>query len=317
MLVCTLLHAQEMPQQVRHDLSEHRGLLFAARVHAMQEQLGSAFSTEEFLKQLEAALQKKAVSQPASLAEALAASLREDGLETRDFDTALIMERLRKMLAELPKMKDSALEKQLMEQREKLDKQVIPVLQTREAAKEKRVLELNAKRPGVTTLPNGIQMEVQPGQGSIRGVNRIMIEAGISEPERTTTQCSVDDLPEAVRRMLDLCHKAGIMVACHLSGCAGSAWTFWIPAEVTDAIANEGVESQEDKQGREELLDQLAGGTRRMSLNANLNQLEKQREADDTFPVSRTQLQKITVWQDAANAPIRPFSHPTQTQSRS
>lgn len=304
MLVCMLLHAQEMPQQIRHDLSEHRGLLFAARVHAMQEQLGSAFSTEEFLKQLEAALQKKVISQPASLAEALAASLREDGLEARDFDTALIMEHLHKMLAELPKMKDSALEKQLMDQREKLDKQVIPVLQAREAAKEKRVLELNAKRPGVTTLPNGIQMEVQPGQGSIRGINRIMIEVGISEPERTTTQCSVDDLPESVRRMLDKVP-------------AGSAWTFWIPAEVTVAIANEGVESQEDKQGREELLDQLAGGTRRMSLNANLNQLEKQREADDTFPVPRTQLQKITVWQDAANAPIRPFSHPTQTQSRS
>ena len=51
MLGCTLLHAQEMPQQVRHDLSEHRGLLFAARVHAMQGQLGSAFSTEDFLKQ--------------------------------------------------------------------------------------------------------------------------------------------------------------------------------------------------------------------------------------------------------------------------
>lgn len=304
MLGCTLLHAQEMPQQVRHDLSEHRGLLFAARVHAMQGQLGSAFSTEEFLKQLEAALQKKAISQPASLAEALAASLREDGLEARDFDNALIMEHLHKMLAELPKMKDGALEKQLMEQREKLDKQVIPVLQAREAAKEKRVLELNAKRPGVTTLPNGIQMEVQPGSGSIRGVNRIMIEVGISEPERTTTQCSVDDLPESVRRMLDKVP-------------AGSAWTFWIPAEVTDAIANEGVESQADKQGREELLDQLAGGTRRMSLNANLNQLEKQREADDDFPVPRTQLQKITVWQDAANAPIRPFSHPTQTQSRS
>ena len=304
MLGCTLLHAQEMPQQVRHDLSEHRGLLFAARVHAMQGQLGSAFSTEEFLKQLEAALQKKAISQPASLAEAMAASLREDGLEARDFDNALIMEHLHKMLAELPKMKDGALEKQLMEQREKLDKQVIPVLQAREAAKEKRVLELNAKRPGVTILPNGIQMEVQPGSGSIRGVNRIMIEVGISEPERTTTQCSVDDLPEAVRRMLDKVP-------------AGSAWTFWIPAEVTDAIANEGVESQADKQGREELLDQLAGGTRRMSLNANLNQFEKQREADDTFPVPRTQLQKITVWQDAANAPIRPFSHPTQTQSRS
>ena len=304
MLGCTLLHAQEMPQQVRHDLSEHRGLLFAARVHAMQGQLGSAFSTEDFLKQLEAALQKKVISQPASLAEALAASLREDGLEARDFDNALIMEHLHKMLAELPKMKDGALEKQLMEQREKLDKQVIPVLQAREAAKEKRVLELNAKRPGVTTLPNGIQMEVQPGSGSIRGVNRIMIEVGISEPERTTTQCSVDDLPEAVRRMLDKVP-------------AGSAWTFWIPAEVTDAIANEGVESQADKQGREELLDQLAGGTRRMSLNANLNQREKQREADNDFPVPRTQLQKITVWQDAANAPIRPFSHPTQTQSRS
>lgn len=304
MLVCTLLHAQEMPQQVRHDLSEHRGLLFAARVHAMQGQLGSAFSTEEFLKQLEAALQKKAISQPASLAEALAASLREDGLEARDFDTALIMEHLHKMLAELPKMKDGALEKQLMEQREKLDKQVIPVLQAREAAKEKRVLELNAKRAGVTTLANGVQMEVQPGQGSIRAVNRIMIEEGISDPERTTTQCSVDDLPEAVQRVLAKVPQ-------------GSAWTFWIPAEVTDAIAHEGEESKEEQADREALMDQLAGGNRRKSFNTLQREREEKERAkeDDGFPAPRTTLQKITVWQDAAEAPIRPFSHSTQTQN--
>lgn len=303
-VACSLLHAQEMPQQVRHDLSEHHGLLFAARVHTMQEQLGSAFVTEDFLKQLDNALQKKSIAKPKTLAEAMAAGLREDGLEARDFDNALLMKHLQKMLAELPKMKDEALEKKLVKQQKKLLKQVIPVLQARESAKEKRVLELNAKRPGVTTLPNGVQMEVQPGNGSIHAVNRIMTEEGISDPERTTTQCSVDDLPEAVQRMLDQVP-------------AGSAWTFWIPAEVTDAIAREGEDSKEEEAGREALMDQLAGGNRRKSFNTLQREREERERAqeDDGFPAPRTTLQKITVWQDAAEAPIRPFSHSTQTQN--
>ena len=303
-LGCALLHAQEMPQQVRHDLSEHHGLLFAARVHTMQEQLGSAFITDDFLKQLDAALKKKSIAKPRTLAEAMAASLREDGLEARDFDNALLMKHLQKMLAELPKMKEEALEKKLVKQQKKLLKQVIPVLQARESAKEKRVLELNARRSGVSTLPNGVQMEVQPGSGSIRAVNRIMVEEGISDPERTTTQCSVDDLPEAVQRMLDQVP-------------AGSAWTFWIPAEVTDAIAREGEDSKEEQADREALMDQLAGGNRRKSFNTLQREREERERAqeDDGFPAPRTTLQKITVWQDAAEAPIRPFSHSTQTQN--
>ena len=303
-VACSLLHAQEMPQQVRQDLSKHHGLLFAARVHTMQEQLGSAFITEDFLKQLDDALQKKSIAKPKTLAEALAAGLREDGLEARDFDNALLMKHLNKMLAELPKMKEKDVEQKLVNQSRKLARQVIPILQQREAAKEKRVLELNARRAGVTTLANGVQMEVQPGQGSIRAVNRIMIEEGISDPERTTTQCSVDDLPEAVRRMLGQVP-------------AGSAWTFWIPAEVTDAIAREGEESKEEEASREALMDQLAGGTRRKSYSKLQQEREERERAkeDSDLPAPRTTLQKITVWQDAAEAPIRPFSHPTQTQS--
>ena len=304
MLGCALLHAQEMPQQVRQDLSKHHGLLFAARVHTMQEQLGSAFITEDFLKQLDDALQKKSIAKPKTLAEAMAAGLREDGLEARDFDNALLMKHLNKMLAELPKMKEKDVEKKLVNQSRKLARQVIPILQQREAAKEKRVLELNARRSGVSTLPNGVQMEVQPGNGSIQAVNRIMVEEGISDPERTTTQCSVDDLPEAVQRMLAQVPQ-------------GSAWTFWIPAEVTDAIAHEGEESKEEQADREALMDQLAGGNRRKSFNTLQREREERERAkeDDDFPIPRTQLQKITVWQDAAEAPIRPFSHPTQTQS--
>ncbi|MDO4220817.1 MAG: hypothetical protein Q4C88_01680 [Akkermansia sp.] len=303
-VACSLLHAQEMPQQVRHDLSEHHGLLFAARVHTMQEQLGSAFITDDFLKQLDAALKKKSIAKPKTLAEAMAASLREDGLEARDFDNALLMKHLNKMLAELPKMKEKDVEKKLVNQSRKLARQVIPILQQRESAKEKRVLELNARRSGVSTLPNGVQMEVQPGSGSIRAVNRIMVEEGISDPERTTTQCSVDDLPEAVRRVLDQVP-------------AGSAWTFWIPAEVTDAIAREGEDSKEEEADREALMDQLAGGNRRKSFNTLQREREERERAqeDDGFPAPRTTLQKITVWQDAAEAPIRPFSHSTQTQN--
>ncbi|MDO4817392.1 MAG: FKBP-type peptidyl-prolyl cis-trans isomerase N-terminal domain-containing protein [Akkermansia sp.] len=303
-VACSLLHAQEMPQQVRQDLSKHHGLLFAARVHTMQEQLGSAFVTEDFLKQLDDALQKKSIAKPKTLAEAMAAGLREDGLEARDFDNALLMKHLNKMLAELPKMKEKDVEKKLVNQSRKLARQVIPILQQREAAKEKRVLELNARRSGVTTLPNGVQMEVQPGSGSIRAVNRIMVEEGISDPERTTTQCSVDDLPEAVQRMLDQVP-------------AGSAWTFWIPAEVTDAIAREGEDSKEEEADREALMDQLAGGNRRKSFNTLQREREERERAqeDDGFPAPRTTLQKITVWQDAAEAPIRPFSHSTQTQN--
>ena len=302
-MACTMLHAQEMPQQVRQDLSKHHGFVFACRVHSLQEQLGTAFVKDDFLKQLDTALQKKVISKPKTLAEAMVADMR-DNLEVRDIDNALLLKQLNHALTELPQMKEEAVEKRLVKQSKKLAKQVIPILQQREANKEKRVLELNAKRAGVTTLANGVQMEVQPGSGSIRAVNRIMVEEGISDPERTTTQCSVDDLPEAVQRMLAQVPQ-------------GSAWTFWIPAEVTDAIAHEGEESKEEQADREALMDQLAGGNRRKSFSTLQREREERERAqeDDGFPAPRTTLQKITVWQDAAEAPIRPFSHSTQTQN--
>lgn len=304
LLACSLLHAQEMPQQVRQDLSEFQGLNSALYIHSMKEQLGSAFLPDDFIRQLETALQRKSIARPKTAAERMVAAMREAGLEARDIDSAHLLKHMRTMLDTLPGMSEKELDKHMTAMRRKVVRGTIPVLHAREAAKEHKVLELNARRSSVALLPNGVQMEVEPGSGNIRAINRIMTEENLTDPERTTTQCCVDDLPESIQRMLE-----------HVP--AGSAWIFWIPAEVTDAIAAEGRESAEEQAGREDLMDQLAGRPRGISLDDALVVMEEKnrdKEEDDDFPEPRTRLLKVTVWQDAADAPIRPYSHPTRTQ---
>lgn len=293
-LTAAVLHAQEMPPQAQRALCDYHGLLLAQHVRILQLQLGSAFVTDDFLKQLEKALQQPAPEHPNTQAERLAAEMFTS-LEKRDMDPAALLAALRGHLNQLPILEDEVL-RGMVERKHLLAAQlVLPVLHAREAAKEQRVLELNLRREGVVALPNGVQMEVRPGQGSIRNVNRIMTEEGLLDTECITTECSVDDLPPSIARMMP-----------HIP--AGSAWIFWIPAEVTDAIAHEGEDSPTESKSREELLAELTDGIRYQSYEAVKKEIEKKNNAGNEIPAPRTRLLKLTVWQEAEDAPIKPFN---------
>lgn len=292
-LTAAVLHAQEMPPQAQRALCDYHGLLLAQHVRILQLQLGSAFVTDDFLKQLEKALQQPAPEHPNTQAERLAAEMFTS-LEKRDMDPAALLAALRGHLNQLPILEDEVL-RGMTERKRRLTKQLVfPVLNAREAAKEQRVLELNRRREGVVTLPNGVQMEVLPGQGSIRNVNRIMTEEGLLDTECITTECSVDDLPPSIARMLP-----------HIP--AGSAWIFLIPADVTDAIAHEGEDSPTESKSREELLGELAEGVRYQSYEAGKKEIEEKNNAGNEIPAPRTRLLKLTVWQEDEDSPIKPF----------
>lgn len=292
-LCASLLHAQEMSPQLKKDISTFQGRLIAEQVLQLQEHLGSSFNTEDFIRQLEEALKKPVITEPKSLPEMGVYSLRETW-ERRDVDDAELLRSLRRFLRELPEMDDELRRNSYERSARKLMQQTTPILQAREAAKEQRVLELNARREGVVLLPNGVQMEVKPGQDSIRRVNRMTKEECISRTERVTTECSVDDLPPAVSRMRE-----------HIP--AGSAWTFWIPSEVADAVAHSDRDSADASSRREALLALLADDTRYQSYDAGQAEIDRLNNADNAMPAPRTPMVKLTVWHEDEDAPIRPF----------
>lgn len=292
-LFASLLHAQEMSPQLKKDISTFQGRLIAEQVLQLQEQLGSSFNTEDFIRQLEEALKKPVLTEPKNLCEMSVYTLRETW-ERRDVDDAELLRSLRRFLRELPEMDDELRRNSYERSARKLMQQTTPILQAREAAKEQRVLELNARREGVVLLPNGVQMEVKPGKDSIRRVNRITREEGISRTERVTTECSVDDLPPAVSRMLE-----------HIP--AGSAWTFWIPSEVADAVAHSDRDSAAASSRREALLALLADDTRYQSYDAGQAEIDRLNNADNAMPEPRIPMVKLTVWHEDEDAPIRPY----------
>lgn len=288
-----LLHAQEMSPQLKKDISTFQGRIIAEQVLQLQEHLGSSFNTEDFIRQLEEALKKPVLTEPKNLCEMSVYTLRKTW-ERRDVDDAELLRSLRRFLRELPEMDDELRRNSYERSARKLMQQTTPILQAREAAKEQRVLELNARREGVVLLPNGVQMEVKPGKDSIRRVNRITREEGISRTERITTECSVDDLPPAVSRMME-----------HIP--AGSAWTFWIPSEVADAVAHSDRDSADAGSRREALLALLADDTRYQSYDAGQAEIDRLNNADNAMPEPRTPMVKLTVWHEDEDAPIRPF----------
>lgn len=292
-LFASLLHAQEMSPQLKKDISFFQGRMIAEQVLQLQEHLGSSFNTENFIRQLEEALKKPAITEPKNLCEMSVYTLRETW-ERRDVDDVELLRALRRYLRELPEMDEELRRNSFERSAKKLMQQTTPILQAREAAKEKRVLELNARREGVLILPNGVQMEVKPGKDSLRRVNRITREEGMSRTERLTTECSVDDLPPAVSRMME-----------HIP--AGSAWTFWIPSEVADAVAHSNLDSADERTHREALLTLLADDTRYQSYDAVQAEIDRLNNADNAMPESRTPMVKLTVWHEDEDAPIKPF----------
>lgn len=288
-LSAALAPAQEVGADLKQDITELHAQTFARQTLQLQKSLGDAFCTEAFLKQLETALREGEAlrgKETESLCEGMVQSMTGSGLESRDWDTPALMSRITELTG-----KETLLltPRQLAKLEERVMKGMLPVLKLRERGKEQALLAANAERKEVTTLSNGVQMEVLPGKGTLSGINRMTTETGIDLYERTTRRIIADDLPEPIRA-----------VAAEVP--EGGAWIFWIPAEVS--AAKQTAQADENSR-REAALADLMGPETHPMAQRNIQTLrEIAAEKLGMAEPAEHRLLKITVWQDSPDAPL-------------
>lgn len=288
-LSAALAPAQEVGADLKRDITELHAQTFARRTLQLQKSLGDAFRTDAFLKQLETALREGEAlrgKETESLCEGMVQSMTEGGIESRDWDTPALVSRL----AELTEHETLLLSpRQLAKLNERVTKEMRPVLKLRERGKERALLAANAARKEVTTLSNGVQMEVLPGKEQLSTVNRMTTETGIDLYERTTRRIMADDLPEPIRA-----------VAAEVP--AGGAWVFWIPAEVRAAKQKAAADAGTR---REAVLADILGPETHPTALQNIQTLKEiAAEKLGRNEPEEQPLLKITVWKDSPDAPI-------------
>lgn len=285
LLCATLAPAQEADDALKADINECVAQRTARQVRQLQISLRDAFSSPAYLKQLEQALHDwDAVlsrDSHSTLCESTVESLNTEGFESRDVDTAALLARITELLADEGGAQFLS-DRQLAALVERVHKGMRPVLRRRERGKERALLEANAERKEVTTLSNGVQMEVLPGKGSLREVNRITTETGLTAQlyNRTTRRILFEELPQSI-------------LAVEKEIPAGGAWIFWVPAEVSSARE---VAAADTAERRRAALASLLGGKSNRFVTP---------DEDAEEPGSDAVLQKITVWRDDPDAPIQ------------
>lgn len=287
LLLCStvLAPAQEMNAAQKGDIQELMAQQTAREVLRLQESLGDAFNTAAFLKQLERALSEgESLLTPdrnLTISERMVEEMYLVGIESRDYDSAALLARLSALLG---KNEDCLTDRKLSDLSKRVRKSLSPLLKKRERAKEQAVLDANAERPEVTTLSNGVQMEVMPGEGKLSEVNRITMEKGptLARYLRITRQVLFEALPDPILAVADEVP-------------AGAAWIFWIPAEVTEARC---VKADDAATARNAALSELAEAMGSI-VDAEENDSDAGTEEDGAS------LQKIYVWKDSPDAPIQ------------
>lgn len=285
MFAAALAPAQEADTALKSDIQELMAQQTARQVLRLQENLGDAFNTAAFLKQLEKALLEGESlltrDRDLTISERMVEEMYLVGIESRDYDCAALLARISVLLG---KDDDRLNDRKLNNHSESVLKRLLPLLKKRERAKEQAVLDANAERPEVTTLSNGVQMEVMPGKGKLCEVNRITTETGLTlaRYQRTTRQVLFEELPEPIQSVADEVP-------------AGAAWIFWIPAEVTEARR---MNAADAATRRNAALSELAE-----AMGATVDTVENDRDTETE--VGGASLQKIYVWKDSPDAPIQ------------
>lgn len=280
-----LAPAQEADTALKSDIQELMAQQTARQVLRLQENLGDAFNTAAFLKQLEKALLEGESlltrDRDLTISERMVEDMYLVGIESRDYDRAALLARLSMLLG---KNDDRLNDRKLNELSVRVLKSLLPLLKKRERAKEQAILDANAERPEVTTLSNGVQMEVMPGEGKLSEVNRITMETGLTfaRYQRTTRQVLFEELPDPIQSVADEVP-------------AGAAWIFWIPAELTEARRVKAADAATDRNAALSELAEAMGAT----VDAEENDRSTETEADGAS------LQKIYVWKDSPDAPIQ------------
>lgn len=294
------LAAQEVTAELRHDITEVAAQDAAHRLQRLRSGLGDAFNTQIFVETFADALRRgQPVEDIAQTRCPMAADVANGVLkrfEPRDMEPETVIARVQELAALPAPATDEEKDRQWESYMKLYDRMAAayrPVLRLREAEKEREILSANAKRAGVTVLPNGVQMETEPGTAELANINRSTRETGVAFYTRTTRKTEFPELPEAIRRMAEHIPPA-------------RSWTFWVPAETVAALAAEKTQKKDsDAERRRQLMHLLAGpqeAHRRAQPWYREPKQEKQKKSENKLPEP---MLKIKVWKDDENAPVQ------------
>lgn len=279
--------ALEMTPELRHDIERLLAMRFHRVVRDMSDDLGNAFVRERFLAAFRSVLLAgKECAEPEKTDCPFAARMANgafQGFDQGDFDPAALLGELDRRLAQ-KEVQEEEEEEQIDKLAASVWKAYRPIRMSREEGKERALLRMNAARPEVTTLKNGIQYETEPGNDSIRDVNRCTRETGIAFYTRTTSEIDFNRLPESVRQIADELPAA-------------SSWTFYVSYEAEKAVRDAREQEAKDLDARRlERLQKLLPGRVKEYKPAE----ETRRESGERHPLLR-----IKVWKDDPKAPVQ------------
>lgn len=285
------IHAQDMTPEIRQDIARLLTLQVLTHISELQETLGAAFQKNLYVTTYRSiVLSGKECPQPETTACPAAAILANKQLHRYggDFGGKDLVTSIHTELDTYDLNQDSY-QRELELIRKRLREHYLPILKQRELAKERQLLRMNATRPEVTVLPNGIQYEIEPGNQDIRDISRSTSETGITFYTRITRDMQFDALPESIRQIADQLPPA-------------SSWTFYIPYEAEQAAEETSRHAALDMAARrKERLQQLIPDHMQNSRPAPTAETADQ-------PKKRPPLLRLKVWKDTPEYPatVRP-----------
>lgn len=291
---------QAVPPELRNDITEVVAQDIAARLQRLRSGLAEALNQTVFEETLASVLRSgQPVEEIANTRCPMAADIANGVLKRfapRDFDVEAALSRIRELAAQPAPATDAEKEKQwesYMKLYNRMAAAYRPVLRLREADREREILAANAGRAGVTVLPNGVQMELEPGDNMPQSINRGTRETGVAFYTRTTRRMSFEELPEAIRSM-----------AAHIP--PARSWTFWVPAETTAALEAEKQRKKAAEDARRREMMSLLGGEQTAQYSAqsrhHVSGKTAKNQAGNKLPEP---MLKIKVWADDENAPVQ------------
>lgn len=291
---------QEVSAELRSDITEVVAQDTAARLQRLRSGLADALNQGVFEETLAGVLRSgQPVEDITQTRCPMAADVANSVLKRfapQDFDAEAALCRIRELAAQPAPATDEEKEQQWENYMKLYDRMATayrPVLRLREADREREILAGNARRSGVTILPNGVQMETEPGENALEDLNRGTRETGVAFYTRTTRRMRFEDLPESIRCM-----------AAHIP--PARSWTFWVPAETAAALETEKQQRKKSEaERRREMMNLLAGAQeahRRAQPWYTPPRTAPKKQDEEKLPEP---MLKIKVWKDDANAPVQ------------
>lgn len=293
--IASAVCAQEAGRELRSDLSLWMAMQAEHAVRSASAWLGDAFSSTQFLDAYRQTLAGgKEIMNPQESACPAAVVLANSHLHRFDGDYEL--QEVLTTLENRLKRPEPEEEKQRQEGEElydKLRKTYRPLLEQREAAREEQLLRLNAARPEITVLPNGVQFEYEPGEADITEITRGTSETGIAFYSRVTNDTGFNQLPESVKQMADRLPRA-------------ASWTFYVPATAEQAVRDSRLrQEQKLKEQRQAKLQKL--------IPERIKSYPRENAEEKAVPAPRRPLLKLKVWKDDPQNPLKVLPDVTES----